>query len=66
MASTDAQKRASIKYTAANVWHLNVALNKGTDADIIARLQSMGNKQGYIKRLIREDMARGDGEQPED
>ena len=65
MASTEAQKRASIKYTAANVWHLNVALNKGTDADIIARLQGMGNKQGYIKRLIREDMAREAARQPE-
>ena len=31
-------------------------LNKKTDADIIARLEGMDNKQGYIKRLIREDI----------
>ena len=28
-----------------------------TDADIISRLDTVGNKQGYIKRLIRADIA---------
>jgi hypothetical protein len=31
---------------------------KTTDADIIAHLEAQPNKQGYIKALIRADMAR--------
>ena len=30
-------------------------LNKGADKDIIERLKNQGNKQGYIKDLIRTD-----------
>lgn len=30
-------------------------LNKKTDADVLARLGRVGNMQGYIKKLIRED-----------
>ena len=33
-------------------------LNRGTDADILEALEAEANKQGYIKRLIREDLAR--------
>lgn len=32
-------------------------LNTGSDNDIIKRLDSQQNKQGYVKRLIREDIA---------
>lgn len=32
-------------------------LNTGTDNDIINRLNAQSNKQGYVKRLIREDIA---------
>lgn len=31
-------------------------LHKTNDADVIARLDSQPNKQGYIKRLIRNDI----------
>jgi hypothetical protein len=31
-------------------------LNKKTDADCINKLESVENKQGYIKNLIRDDM----------
>lgn len=31
-------------------------LNKKTDADCIEKLESVPNKQGYIKKLIRDDM----------
>lgn len=34
-------------------------LNKGTDADIIAMIDSQDNKQGYLKQLIRQDIAKG-------
>lgn len=31
-------------------------LNLRTDADILARLDTVGNKQGYIKELIRREI----------
>lgn len=34
-----------------------IKLNKGADSDVINRLESMHNKQGYIKHLIRNDIA---------
>lgn len=33
-------------------------LNKETDADILKALAASGNKQGYIKRLIRKDLVK--------
>lgn len=35
--------------------------NRTTDADILERLDAQANRQGYIKRLIREDIAREAG-----
>lgn len=35
---------------------VNVRLNVNTDADILAKLETVDSKMGYIKRLIREDM----------
>ncbi len=35
-------------------YHLN--LHKEYDADIIAHLENQGNVNGYIKRLIRDDI----------
>lgn len=46
------------RYQKKNVIQLNIRLNKKTDADIIAALESVGNKQGYIKELIRLDILR--------
>lgn len=37
---------------------LYLKLNRNTDADIISRLDETANKQGYIKSLIRADIAR--------
>lgn len=53
---TEAQKRAAQKYDAANTVQLKFKLNKKSDADILARLDSVQNKQGYIKQLIRADI----------
>ena len=50
--------RAQEKYDRVNTVHITLKLNKRTDADIIARLEASGNKQGYIKRLIREDIVK--------
>ena len=56
--ATDAQKRAVMKYDATNTRQIKLKLNEKTDADILAHLDSLDNVQGYIKRLIREDMER--------
>lgn len=57
MAATEAQKRATARYDAANTRRLSLKINKNTDEDIIARLEAVDNVQGYIKRLIRADIA---------
>ena len=54
--ATDAQLRAIAKYDAAHTVQYRLKLNKETDADIIAKLDSVDNKQGYIKELIRKDI----------
>lgn len=58
---TDAQKRASLKWEAENTVQVKLKLHKVNDADILARLEASGNKQGYIKALIKADIAK-DGE----
>lgn len=47
--------KASMKYNDKNVKQVKLALNKNTDADVIAILESKNNVQGYIKELIRRD-----------
>lgn len=54
--STEAQKRASAKYDAKNTIQVKVKLNKKSDADIIERLDQVGSKATYIKKLIRNDI----------
>ena len=45
------QKRVGKQY---HLWMHTI-----NDADIIKRLESVDNKQGYIKSLIRADIAKG-------
>ena len=51
MPDSEAKKKWDLENTVV----VTMKLNKNTDADIIQKLDSVGNKQGYIKRLIRED-----------
>ena len=44
------------RYDRNNTVRVALKLNTKTDADILARLEEVGNKQGYIKELIRKDM----------
>lgn len=56
---TEAQKRAQKKYDEAHKKDfrmIQLKLNRETDADIIDKLESSGNIQGYIKNLIRSDI----------
>lgn len=54
--TSDAQKRATEKYDAANTVQYHLKLNVNTDRDIIEKLNSVESKQGYIKDLIRKDL----------
>lgn len=38
--------------------HVNFKFNKHTDADIIEKLDNQKYRQAYIKKLIRDDIAR--------
>ena len=53
---TEAQKRATLKYDEKYAKQVALKLNTKTDADIFCRLDEVGNKQGYIKQLIRDDI----------
>ena len=35
-------------------------LNKNTDSDIIQKLESVPNRQGYVKAIIRKDITQTD------
>lgn len=54
--TTAAQKKASEKYDKNNTKSVFFKFNTTTDADILAKLDEVGNKQGYIKELIRENI----------
>ena len=50
---------ATAQYDRDNTRRINLKLNNKTDADIIKRLEALKETegiQGYLKRLIREDM----------
>lgn len=53
---TPAQKRAKEKYDNNNTVQIKLKLNIKTDKDILEALERSGNKQGYIKELIRKDL----------
>lgn len=50
------KKDRNIAYDANNTTRVFVRLNNKTDADILAYLQTLPNKQGHIKQLLRKDM----------
>ena len=56
MAMSEAKRRAQDKYDRSNTVQVHLKLNLYTDKDILDRLNSVPNKQGYIKDLIRRDI----------
>lgn len=56
------QRRIEAEYKARNIIAVAMKLNLRTDADILQRLDEVaaeeGGKQGYVKALIRIDIAR--------
>ena len=59
---TEAQKKAKItrnnRYKKNSCTTMCLQFSNNTDADIIAKLGEQENKQGYIKQLIRDDIAK--------
>lgn len=56
MKTSEAQRRATAKYDAANTRFVGLKLNKGTDADILKALdhaKDHGGMQSFIKDAIR-------------
>lgn len=45
------------RYNKAHTINVNIRLMKNTEQDIIQKLNSVPNKAGYIKQLIRADIA---------
>lgn len=58
MKASEAQLRAQAKYDKANTRDIKFKFNLKTDADILEKLDSVPNKQGYVKDLIRTDIAK--------
>ncbi len=52
------------KWNKENTTRVYVRLNNRTDADILAKLESVENVQGYVKALIRADIAAQAGKEP--
>lgn len=57
---TESQKKALKKYEASHTVQIHLKFNVNTDEDILVQLAKVatepGGKQGYIKRLIRQDI----------
>lgn len=49
---------AQAKYDSTHCKYYTLKMNLETDSDVIEKLSSVESKQGYIKQLIREDIAR--------
>ena len=56
---TEAEKARDVRWQKANVTRVQIKLYKNTDADLLEWLEKQENKQGLIKRLLREEMEKG-------
>ena len=53
-------KKEEEKYDKKSIKGVYLKLNKVTDADILAKLDQVENRQGYIKDLIRKDIVKNE------
>ena len=60
--ASEARIRANKKYDEAHTKQYKIKLNLNSDSDIIEKLDSLDNKTGYIKSLIRKDLASSSAE----
>ena len=52
------QSKIQAKYDKTHTRRINLKLNLELDADILHKLDSVDSMQGYIKDLIRADLAK--------
>jgi hypothetical protein len=55
----NSRSRASTKYNREKTFAFTVRLNNKTDADIIAALETVNNRNALIKRLLRQEIEKG-------
>ena len=53
---SEAKKKAQLRYDKENTKQIILKLNTKTDADVLGKLESVGNKQGYLKDLVRDNL----------
>ncbi len=53
-----ADSQAKAAWDSAHTTRVVMKLNNNTDAEILAKLAAVPSKQGYIKALIKTDIAR--------
>lgn len=58
---TTARRKANDKWDAANTRKIMFKFMRERDADILEQLDKQPNKIDYLRRLIREDIAREQG-----
>ncbi len=58
-----ADSAAKKAWRAAHTTRIVMDLNHNTDVDILEKLDAVPSKQGYIKTLIRADMAKETAQQ---
>jgi hypothetical protein len=46
------------QYEKENIRQIRLKINRKTEPELLEWIEEQGNIQGYIKRLIREDMER--------
>ena len=56
MNKKEKKSQYDLAYQKQNVKQVSLKLNRITDASLVAYLESQPNIQGYIKRLIQEDI----------
>lgn len=56
--TSESQIRAQARYDAEHTTRISLKFNTSTDQDIICWLRKQKSKQGAIKRLIRDEIAK--------
>ena len=56
--ATESEIKAVNKFNKEKTKVIPVRLNFKTDADILSHLETVSSKMGYVKNLIRADMAK--------
>ena len=64
--TSESKRSAQRRYDKKNTTQVLLKLNTKTDADVIGKLTSVDNKQGYLKELVRSDLRNNSGILPFD